>query len=271
MTATVVTTSTGSIVLDYSLYLDAFNGYFSRIATALETIAVSLGTGTVSQSLSSLVTSAGSSTSYLGSLVTSIGSSTAHLAYLESIPGSSLSSATYTGTNLVVDLLALGFTGTVEVSITDPGIADGHPAIFAPIDLSNTASQITIISTGSGYLYSPLFKFKGYKLTTTTATFTASVGGTEGYTMYISTITSGVIVPNMVLSGSYVNNNIVNTVGTDTCELKVYTNFKQSLNQGNSPTVTVNGVYNTLTELIVTTTSISVTLANSISRIIAPI
>jgi len=39
MTATVVTTSTGSIALDYSTYLDVFDGYFSRIAIALENIA----------------------------------------------------------------------------------------------------------------------------------------------------------------------------------------------------------------------------------------
>ena len=44
MTATVVTVTTGSIALDYSAYFDVFDGYFSRIATALETIASSTNT-----------------------------------------------------------------------------------------------------------------------------------------------------------------------------------------------------------------------------------
>jgi hypothetical protein len=84
--------------------------------------------------------------------------------------------------------------------------------------------------------------------------------------MYVDSVTSGTIVPNMVLSGNYVNNNIVIrqtsglTGNTGTYELLNNTGYRISLNQGNSSTSTVTGTYTTNTVLSLTSTNIIDTL-----------
>jgi hypothetical protein len=205
-----------------------YSDYYERIATALETIAVaSSATYTTLGTISTTLTTISNSAS-----------------------ASANSAASSTATN--ADLL----TSVQQIASS---------ATFIGVMLESIASvNATSAATVSGVI--PTFSYPGSGLTTSTAVFFASVGGTTGTTMYVSNITSGVIVPNMVLTGTNVNNNIVvrqtsgTTGNTGTYELLYNTGYRISLNQGNSTTSTVTGNYTTGSIASITSTNILTTL-----------
>ena len=227
-TASVITTSTGGIVIDYS-------SYFERIASALETIAVA-STVTVQTLIS------------ISNTLTNVSTTLGTISNSSSASSNAAASSTSTNADLLISVQQIATSATFI------------GAMLEYIASVNATSAATV----SGLV--PTFKYAGTGTTTSTAVFISSVGGTTGTTMYVDSVTSGTIVPNMVLSGNYVNNNIVIrqtsglTGNTGTYELLNNTGYRISLNQGNSSTSTVTGTYTTNTVLSLTSTNIIDTL-----------
>jgi hypothetical protein len=225
MTATVVTTSTGAIALDYSTYLDVFDGYFSRIATALETIAVATTLTTViSNSLAALVTT---STFIAASLDTIANVSTASQASLAAIAttntaiASSLADIAMTNAAIATtDTNIVALLGTIAgASVSSQASLGTLSASHETVALSNVVTgvtQVTNLLAGiNGNGVNPVVNPDGisipgvsqalgsslsaYPSTTTisTATFVASVGGDIGNILYVSNVSNGSLYPEM--------------------------------------------------------------------------
>lgn len=224
MTATVVTTSTGSIVLDYSTYLDVFDGYFSRIATALETIATA-----------------------------STSTSTPIVLALNSIANAS----TITAASSVVTSNATSSSTTIDVLqqlLTTASFIGSMLESIAAVNATTAAGTTGV---------APTFQYAGNDTTSTSAIFTATVGGTTGTTLFVSNITTGTILINMAVTGTYITtpNYIIqqtsgSTGGTGTYELLYNTGYNIHLNRGNSPAFAATGVYTTSTTLYITSTNV---------------
>jgi hypothetical protein len=217
-TASVITTSSNGIVIDYS-------SYFERIASSLETIAAATTiTAIISNSLAAIATTntfiaasldiiANASTASQASLAAIATTDTFIAASLDSI---AITNAAIESTNTTIaTLLATIANASTSTSASLGELSASH----ATVALSNVVTGVTHVTnmlagingngvnpvvTPDGITIPGVSKELGSSLsayssttTTLTATFVASVGGTLGNMLYVNSVSDGALYPGM--------------------------------------------------------------------------